>query len=286
MMKIAGIIFLVLFGGCMRSQGNFIIAGQYMSGDYFFQSAPYDTVINIPGNSSGNYSLDINNDGKDDFILKMSSPHTGMGVQSYFTCFQALDSNQVAVQYIDTCLRWGLYPYLYSIAKGFQNGDTISSLIWDSIGYLNYTDYASQHNCGASFGGVTLYVGVRVRIGSDYQYGWIHLVDFFYNPWARSGVVMDNYACENDFQTVDEPGQNLSGVSVYPNPVGELLFIKTQEENIFGFEFLDISGKRLKHDEVNSNLFSMDISEFASGTYFLKLRTASGVSTKRVCVQH
>lgn len=76
-------------------------------------------------------------------------------------------------------------------------------------------------------------------------------------------------------------------VKVYPNPTNNQLFIEA--ENIHEIEITDITGRRIFQQKENSisrvELYLNDFS-LATGTYFVKIKTADFVSTQKIFVQH
>ncbi|GAB5400766.1 MAG: hypothetical protein Aureis2KO_23510 [Aureisphaera sp.] len=75
-----------------------------------------------------------------------------------------------------------------------------------------------------------------------------------------------------------------SNLKVYPNPTsGRLDIVSTSDTIIAKAQLMDLHGRVLKTVEVNSTLGTIDISEFSSATYLLKLSTDQGVETiKRI----
>jgi hypothetical protein len=74
-------------------------------------------------------------------------------------------------------------------------------------------------------------------------------------------------------------------VKIYPNPASDIITIDTKTEIIESIKIFDISGK-LINDYGNSYSSSekLDISNYAKGTYFLKVKTESGLTTKKIVV--
>jgi choice-of-anchor B domain-containing protein len=77
--------------------------------------------------------------------------------------------------------------------------------------------------------------------------------------------------------TVDEflsnEGLNLAqGLSLYPNPANNTLFITSKYEAITSISIIDIQGKILYSEEnLNNNIKSLDVSSLSKGIYFVKL---------------
>jgi PKD repeat protein len=73
-------------------------------------------------------------------------------------------------------------------------------------------------------------------------------------------------------------GITSAGISIYPNPANETLFVDLSESSyhITGVLVVDMQGKRLIEKPVNgfySGRLSIDLGALPSGTYFIGLKT-------------
>lgn len=73
-------------------------------------------------------------------------------------------------------------------------------------------------------------------------------------------------------------------VSVYPNPATEMLYIECPLKNATLY-ITDILGNKIKQTLVESELTTVDISSLSKGVYFLNVKTATNVITKKFIVQ-
>jgi hypothetical protein len=71
----------------------------------------------------------------------------------------------------------------------------------------------------------------------------------------------------------------ISGLSVFPNPTSGLINIELAGSTINGATITDITGKVMKLKLAGN---SVDISNFASGVYFLNLDTDKGMATRKI----
>ncbi|MCH2223445.1 MAG: S8 family serine peptidase [Crocinitomicaceae bacterium] len=81
--------------------------------------------------------------------------------------------------------------------------------------------------------------------------------------------------------TVDNVGigeLDAADVSVYPNPSNDLVNFMITDANVVTIEILDIVGKVIKTINVKEELTQVDVSNYASGTYFYNLKDAIGVT--------
>jgi hypothetical protein len=73
-------------------------------------------------------------------------------------------------------------------------------------------------------------------------------------------------------------------ITLYPNPVGELLQIQV-DESLLGSpaELTDFSGRVIASFELSTAQFSVPVSSLAQGTYFLRVNSPSGEQAIRFC---
>jgi len=74
-------------------------------------------------------------------------------------------------------------------------------------------------------------------------------------------------------------------ITVYPNPTTGELNIQSSTFKVQSVEIYDIMGKKQKSRRAEEQNVVMDISEFPSGVYFVKINTENGTITKKVIKQ-
>lgn len=72
-----------------------------------------------------------------------------------------------------------------------------------------------------------------------------------------------------------------ASVKIYPNPSGGLVNI-TASSNITSYELYDIQGRLLQSGTVNDTTAKFDISQRATGMYFVKVNTETGIKVEKV----
>jgi len=86
---------------------------------------------------------------------------------------------------------------------------------------------------------------------------------------------IDPFGCEYKSKSFDFTGisaTNESLISVYPNPVSKLLFIKGNQSTVH-VKITDINGKEYIQMVKENGEFTIDLSAFASGVYYLTLQS-------------
>jgi len=88
----------------------------------------------------------------------------------------------------------------------------------------------------------------------------------------------------NAINTILENGNLV--FSIYPNPATENITIES--ENSFEnsvIRILDITGKELQNLNANSSIVTLDVSNYASGVYFIRIETELGIHLEKVTVE-
>ena len=75
--------------------------------------------------------------------------------------------------------------------------------------------------------------------------------------------------------SIEEVPDNTYKICVYPNPAIDLININIQsvDKSSFKVELIDLQGKRLFYQNINSNNKTLDLKQFDSSIYFLKVYT-------------
>lgn len=70
------------------------------------------------------------------------------------------------------------------------------------------------------------------------------------------------------------------GVSVYPNPAKEILYLQINE--LAEAEIIDVSGKTMLKQQINNGINTYDISDLNSGLYFVKITGKENKLIKKI----
>ncbi len=69
-------------------------------------------------------------------------------------------------------------------------------------------------------------------------------------------------------------------LSIYPNPVKDVLYLKVENVKIENIELFNILGKSVKNIQLKNT--TIDVSAVNSGMYILQIKTEKGITTKRI----
>ncbi len=75
-----------------------------------------------------------------------------------------------------------------------------------------------------------------------------------------------------------------SSLSIYPNPVKDILCITNEESEIQSVKIMDLSGRLLKADSFSENntQVNVPVADLNAGTYIVVIQTGSGTETKKI----
>ena len=81
-----------------------------------------------------------------------------------------------------------------------------------------------------------------------------------------------------DFSTLNIEELEGNSISIYPNPVSEIIYIKSNLE-LTKIELFDILGKRVL---TTNNTDKVNVTNLKTGVYFLKIQSSKGQITKKI----
>ena len=84
---------------------------------------------------------------------------------------------------------------------------------------------------------------------------------------------------------------NTEGINLFPNPTNDKLYIRSDKSvsSLVSIDITDVSGRVINHIALNTlvanNTETIDVSNIASGVYFVKIKTANSQLVERVVVR-
>ena len=136
------------------------------------------------------------------------------------------------------------------------------------------------------------YHSQEFALGEDntYRQPFGHTISFFDGDWGWLGtggaVMIDMYTQADQFNhdanvnVKEVKNSTMNNVRVYPNPTTGI--IKVQNAENATINIYSLAGNLVKTIESNAVSTSVDLSEFAKGTYLVKVVKANEVVTKKV----
>lgn len=273
MKKLFILLFVIAFA---KVEAQYIIAGQYTANDYFHDVVP-DSTYNSPWPAGTTIKpIDINGDGIIDFELGVYFSG-GLGNPGGHTYIAAKNNNEIVSAGVSTCTYSATFTGTTTslLAEAFDIADTIkNSLSWVGTINIAYRYYCEISNFSTL---VSKYLGVRIFVANDTLYGWIKI-------GANSGrIILQEFACNKGTSIgINEYSSN-SFIKLFPNPTNskvEFVFnipptnIKIKIVNSLGQIFLE-------DKKSNSNKFSLDVSNYTNGIYFVEVESNQGISRSK-----
>ncbi|MDP2386910.1 MAG: T9SS type A sorting domain-containing protein [Bacteroidota bacterium] len=285
-MKAKIFLLTLLFLFSLKGNSQYIIAGEPSA--TFFDINP-DTLLN-PWLFGGDeyYIVDIDQDLVNDFNFHaLTSVGLGQGV-NYVSVTALYPSIQLALGRSDSV--WGSGNWITAdILKIYSLGDTISAsgFIPINTAYLGYT------NSSANWPGWYLNASDWINIGDKYigfsitdlsgeiAYGWIKVnctssyvatvKEFSIGPFAPVGI---------EKKDIDK------AFVIYPNPASEKIHVEQTNKITKLQEISLIAPCSTEPIKTFTDKNEIDVSQLTEGIYFLRIKTNSGVLTKKIVVQH
>lgn len=275
-------LFCLLLSVYSSSFSQIITAGQSSGNDIVYEDIIPDIDLDCPfgyGDIHEDTTLDINQDGIDDFLIRTEM---GSGVSHTIktSTIEPLGDNQISIGRSETQI--GNYEDTVTIfvAKAYNYADNIvgDSSFSNLVCALNYNYDVLDHAAFSISDWVDYgekYIGFRLIGSSDTTYGWIRA----YTP-TESHLVMYDYAfIEKDLSinsSIHAP------FTIYPNPSENVVNLKL--DIFYGNEIVkifDISGRVVYSEQVADKLININIEDFKSGMYIVSMSNEKSSSISK-----
>lgn len=103
-----------------------------------------------------------------------------------------------------------------------------------------------------------------------------------YNVWYTPNINL--FFSSGEMAVIDQQA-NLASITVYPNPVRDLLHITTQnDEEILEVQLINAVGQIVSKSAVNNKKAEFNVQGLSAGFYLVQVRTSKGVVTKKIQV--
>lgn len=285
---ISFLILSVFSFGIVSAQS--IFAGQTGQTMIYYDVNPDASVVGLHNNGADGYYMDIDINGVFDFKV-VACDCSGLGGGSPNATIYPLNGNEVSVSYFDTCYSFGLDSALsYTpIARPYvlneevdNNGEWVSEgakLNYSKFGVISYnSDLYSFYCYDSTFTLDSRYIGVRIILPLDTLYGWIKVK----NVSSRSATV-EEHSCEQQILSVGYNKMNAS-IKLFPNPVTSKfkIVLPFSGNRFYTLFFYNLQGQILIAEEFFGNELDIDIGNFVSGIYFVKIVTSEYTEIRKI----
>lgn len=168
-----------------------------------------------------------------------------------------------------------IYP---STVVSFSNmSENATDFLWDFAGGVTSTQINESHN----FDTVGVYSVSLIAYRNGCQPDTFSVTIFIDSPFPppQPPDTTQNIDSTNSINYI-----KLNSLEVYPNPAKNQLFVKGA--NISNYQLLDLFGKIIKkEEEVVSDNFELDLSDYSAGIYFLSLKQGGLVKNVKLIIE-
>ncbi len=265
----------------------------------------YSCTFNSP--CTGNYSLDLNNDGINDFVLSPRKKFVGCGA-CHSLIYVMADGDSVVIS--STSNSW-----IADQAGGYALNTLIdSSLGWTNAIHTLATKRADCVACSSSPGNYLVqspisgpwvniwgkYLGLKIQMGTDFYYGWIKLgvaigsntVSITIMEYAYNSSPSQPILAGQKIVTGITENYSASSITLYPNPAKDHLTIDLGSINKkVEVTIADITGKVIYKtsvfapDSYREQKIEVSTKDFTAGVYLLQIQTADFIGTEKLVIQ-
>jgi hypothetical protein len=255
------------------------------------------------------YSIDLNNDGVNDFILAPRALRFGCG-SGCGAGGAAYLGQRDSVVVIPASQSW-----IADTAGGFDLNTPIdSSLGWTNALHTLIGQRLTCVRCTSSTGQVlprgssprTLpntgtwsnvsgkYLGLKIQVGTDFYYGWVKLaisnvpysvsikiMEYAYNSTPNQPIITGENMVTSVSQSVSS-----SSIALFPNPANNQFTVDlgSNNQNV-KVTVSDITGKKMVETfSSGSKRLEVDTKDLKEGTYVVQIQAENFTGTKRLII--
>jgi len=244
----------------------FATKAQIIAGDSISTNVQYTNVEK----NTGFTMIDIDNDGTNDILFYTnvySVGGTGSAIDDADYKAQALQNNMeffiTSAGACDTAPPNSIIDNNLIWANGIGSGYGRSLAFHDGTNNTWSGSFASPKDN---------FMGFRIIYPSDTAYGWILI-----GPYAD---LIKSFAIQKTVTGIKELGDNGEQVNIYPNPASNYINV-TATKSITEIKLVDVLGKEV----LSTKETNIDLSSLQDGIYFMQVKIAEGILTKKVIVQ-
>jgi thiol-disulfide isomerase/thioredoxin len=156
---------------------------------------------------------------------------------------------------------------------------------WQGQNHLDFVCrgmYPDEYGIQMDFSSVTTYSNsYNISINPSYNVDNCEIVVFLQN--METGHIQQ--VAKEKLFSVSEVETDLSfNTVVFPNPANEVIYI-VADENINNIEVLNLAGQIVTSELVSADKFQLNVSDFSTGVYFIKVYTNNEISVHKIIVE-
>ena len=252
---------------------------------------------------SGDYSLDLNNDGINDFVLSAR--------KKFVNCSKCGPQGGVTMANGDSAVISSTSNSWIADTTGGYALNTIinSSLVWSNAIHTLVTKHVNCVPCSPPPGSHLVYspasgtwlnvsgnyLPLKIQVGTDFYYGWIKLGVSIGNNFVS--VTIFEYAYNSIPNQPILAGQTTatgvtdnsfaSSINLFPNPATNHLTIELPNANKkVEVTITDVTGKIIYSTTASeTQKLEVNTSDFAEGIYVVQIQAADFIAMKKLVIE-
>ena len=258
---------------------------------------------NYPSPCGADFLIDLNNDGINDFTFAPRAHGFSCGncspnpVAILGTRDSALVISTAQSWIADTVGGFGLNK---SMDSSLAWTNAVHNLAQNGEGCMACTNGHGSHKVTQGITGnwqnvSGKFMGLKIKVGSDFYYGWIKLgvsiasysvsitiMEYAYNSTPNQPVLAGQTTTTGIFEN-----SFASSVNLFPNPADDHLTINLGSNNKkVDVTIADIAGKIVYTTTAyETNKIEVNTNEFAEGVYFVQIQSGELISTKKLIIK-
>lgn len=124
----------------------------------------------------------------------------------------------------------------------------------------------------------TATVSVTIPVGEEIMLRWSDVTD---DPSYDSALAIDDLSVTPTILSDAHNPIKKSGMSVYPNPVIDVLNIESYTNEVTSMEIYDMTGRRVKSGLLDSENTAMNVTSLPKGLYIVKVKGSGNIITSK-----
>jgi hypothetical protein len=100
-----------------------------------------------------------------------------------------------------------------------------------------------------------------------------------YSAICNDTICSELLICDNE--TLFSSSSLYNTINVFPNPVENILYLRSTNAQIKSVEIFDIYGRLILFRVINENNFSIEANIFSRGMYYIQINTVDGINSQK-----
>lgn len=245
---------------------------------------------------SANYSLDLNNDNINDFLLFGANYGTSSYTYGGIVVLSANSASVNGVAYASSNIQIGSSSNNITVAQALDGGDMINGLTdFNYAGLLAYYgDFGGGPFLFGQFPAVgDKFIGLKFQVGGSYYYGWarvevssdgrtITIRDYAYHSGVGFPIAAGDTGNGIIYTGVEEA--QADGISLFYHQ-GTLTIANEDAQKSGQVDIYNMNGALLQTTALQPGQNTVEMNDVASGIYLIRAHYGTAVVTKKIVVQ-